>query len=214
MAKFKRGQKVRVLDGENGEHRIPCGTIVEIDDPDPDNDGAMVTLVGYGAEGWYSRRFEALPEIPEIKVGDRVRVVSTKRSTHHEIGTEYVVGKVFNKHDGDCVCFPLYGGGVDSGFGCWGSDLEVIPETAPKVADDAPTPPHYLDGRPAQYEPRFVIAAWDLTYNLGSAVKYISRAGRKGSAEDHVRDLEKARDFLKFEIERLQGAGFYGRNDK
>ena len=65
-------------------------------------------------------------------------------------------------------------------------------------------PGHYLDGRPAEYEPRFVIEAWGLTYHLGSAVKYISRAGRKGGFADHIRDLEKARDFLAFEIERLQ----------
>ena len=48
-------------------------------------------------------------------------------------------------------------------------------------------PAHYIDGR--KYEPRKVIRDWDLNFNLGNAVKYISRAGRKGSA---LEDLRKA----------------------
>lgn len=40
-----------------------------------------------------------------------------------------------------------------------------------------------------------------LNFNLGSAVKYIARAGRK---DDIVQDLKKAREFLSFEIEALE----------
>lgn len=40
-----------------------------------------------------------------------------------------------------------------------------------------------------------------LNFNLGSAVKYIARAGRK---DDIVQDLKKAREFLTFEIEALE----------
>lgn len=60
-------------------------------------------------------------------------------------------------------------------------------------------PLHYTDGR--KYEPKDVIRDWGLNFNLGSAVKYISRAGRKG---DKIQDLEKARQFLTFEIEALE----------
>lgn len=59
-------------------------------------------------------------------------------------------------------------------------------------------PSHYCYGR--NYEPKDVIRDWDLNFNLGSAVKYISRAGRKGDA---LEDLKKARQFLDFEIEAL-----------
>lgn len=60
-------------------------------------------------------------------------------------------------------------------------------------------PSHYTAGR--KYEPKDVIRDWELNFNLGSAVKYVSRAGRKG---DKIEDLEKARQFLDFEIEALK----------
>lgn len=41
-----------------------------------------------------------------------------------------------------------------------------------------------------------------LGFYLGNTVKYISRAGRKGDA---VEDLEKAKQYLEWEIERLKG---------
>ena len=52
-----------------------------------------------------------------------------------------------------------------------------------------------------KYEPKDVIRDWGLNFNLGSAVKYISRAGRK---DDIIQDLKKAKQFLEFEIEALE----------
>lgn len=60
-------------------------------------------------------------------------------------------------------------------------------------------PSHYTDGR--KYEPKDVIRDWGLNFNLGSAVKYISRAGRKDAI---LVDLKKARQFLDFEIEAIE----------
>lgn len=60
-------------------------------------------------------------------------------------------------------------------------------------------PSHYTDGR--KYEPRKVIHDWGLNFNLGNAVKYLSRAGRKG---DKVEDLRKAIQYIEFEIEELE----------
>lgn len=60
-------------------------------------------------------------------------------------------------------------------------------------------PAHYIEGR--KYEPRKVIADWGLNFNLGNAVKYISRAGRKG---DKVEDLRKAIQYIEFEIEECE----------
>lgn len=60
-------------------------------------------------------------------------------------------------------------------------------------------PPHYAEGR--EYEPRLVIEDWELNFNLGNVIKYISRAGRK---EDCIEDLLKAKQYLQFEIDRLQ----------
>lgn len=52
-------------------------------------------------------------------------------------------------------------------------------------------------------QPKDVIRAWGLNFNLGSAVKYISRAGHK---DDIVQDLKKAQEFIQFEIDAIEGA--------
>lgn len=50
-------------------------------------------------------------------------------------------------------------------------------------------PNHYTAGR--KYEPIEVISDWGLDFDLGNAVKYISRAGRKDPSKTKE-DLEKA----------------------
>lgn len=67
--------------------------------------------------------------------------------------------------------------------------------------DDVSHPSHYTAGR--KYEPRLVIEDWGLGFYLGNVVKYISRAGRKGDA---VEDLKKARQYLDWEIEKLENS--------
>ena len=61
------------------------------------------------------------------------------------------------------------------------------------------SPAHYTEGR--KYEPKDVIRDWGLNFNLGSAVKYLSRAGRK---DDIIQDLKKAQEFIQFEIEAIE----------
>lgn len=68
--------------------------------------------------------------------------------------------------------------------------------------DSVSNPAHYTEGR--EYEPRRVIEDWGLGFNLGNAIKYISRAGRKGNA---IEDLNKAIQYIRFEIERLEEEG-------
>ena len=65
--------------------------------------------------------------------------------------------------------------------------------------DKVKNPSHYCEGR--KYEPKDVIRDWNLNFNLGNAVKYISRAGRKGSVKE---DLMKAKQYIEFEIEALE----------
>lgn len=72
-----------------------------------------------------------------------------------------------------------------------------------KSFDVVSHPSHYTEGR--KYEPRKVIADWRLNFNLGNAVKYISRAGRKG---DKIEDLRKAIQYIEFEIEELEDAKY------
>ena len=68
-----------------------------------------------------------------------------------------------------------------------------------KNFDVVARPSHYAEGR--KYEPKDVIRDWNLNFNLGSAVKYISRAGRK---DDILQDLRKAIQFIQFEIEAIE----------
>lgn len=65
---------------------------------------------------------------------------------------------------------------------------------------NAINPEHYNRLNP---QPKDVIRAWGLNFNLGSAVKYISRAGHK---DDIVQDLKKAQEFIQFEIDAIEGS--------
>ncbi len=63
------------------------------------------------------------------------------------------------------------------------------------MSDEIYAPAHYIEGR--VHEPIDVIHDWGLNFNLGNVVKYISRAGRKGSK---IEDLRKALAYLQREI--------------
>lgn len=58
---------------------------------------------------------------------------------------------------------------------------------------------HYTKLSP---EPIEVIRAWKLGFNLGNVVKYIGRCETKG---DKLLDLKKAKQYLEWEIEELEG---------
>lgn len=65
--------------------------------------------------------------------------------------------------------------------------------------NDISNPQHYHEGR--KYHPYKVIHDWGLNFNLGSAVKYIARAGRK---KDAIEDLKKAIQYIEFELEEME----------
>ena len=75
----------------------------------------------------------------------------------------------------------------DQDWGTYGVPLipDINPDSIPAF-DNVSRPAHYEEGR--KYEPKRVIRDWGLNYNLGAAVKYLSRAGRKN---DIIEDLEK-----------------------
>lgn len=75
------------------------------------------------------------------------------------------------------------------------------------MADNVKHPSHYTYGK---IETVDFILDKGLDFPLGSAVKYIVRAGRKESAgmtqtEKAIEDLEKAKQYLDFEIEHIRG---------
>jgi hypothetical protein len=70
--------------------------------------------------------------------------------------------------------------------------------TPPPPLDTVNHPPHYKDGG---IETIDYIEAKRLGYHLGNAVKYISRAGKKGTNQG-LEDLKKAQWYLNRAIEK------------
>lgn len=71
----------------------------------------------------------------------------------------------------------------------------------PELAEEIFHPAHYIKGR--KYEPAKVAYDWGLDFNLGSALKYISRAGRK-AGNPAEKDIAKAIAFLIKELESIR----------
>ena len=71
------------------------------------------------------------------------------------------------------------------------------------MADKINHPAHYGGGEDI-YETIKVIEAWGLDFHLGNAIKYLSRAGKKG---DTVEDLKKAIWYIKRKIELIEKSG-------
>lgn len=70
-------------------------------------------------------------------------------------------------------------------------------------ARDMVNHPDHYGGGDNPYEVIKVIRAWGLGFDLGNAVKYIARAGKKDPAR-HIEDLEKAVFYLQDEIKHLR----------
>ncbi len=79
--------------------------------------------------------------------------------------------------------------------GCLGG-VAAKKETTEKSLVDHP--PHYNTGK---YETIDVIEDWDLDFNCGNAVKYISRHMHKGKP---IRDIEKAIWYLERRLKTLK----------
>jgi hypothetical protein len=63
--------------------------------------------------------------------------------------------------------------------------------------------PNHYGGEDNTYESIKVIEAWDLDFHIGNTVKYISRAGKKGTDQE-LQDLKKALWYLERKIKNLE----------
>lgn len=77
--------------------------------------------------------------------------------------------------------------------------MKEIADRYNKQQPSTNTPPHYQ----GTIQPIDLINAQDLNFNLGNVIKYVCRAGKK-QGENILSDLEKAKDYLNFEIERVK----------
>lgn len=84
------------------------------------------------------------------------------------------------------------------------SEMEKETETEKLVVrhNQVDHPPHY-GGEDNPYEVIKVIEAWELDFHLGTAVKYIPRAGKK-DPDKEIEDLKKSIWYLKRKIGRLE----------
>ena len=64
--------------------------------------------------------------------------------------------------------------------------------------------PQHYGGADNPYEAIKVIEAWEVGFNLGNTLKYISRAGKK---DNIIQDLEKALFYLDREIQNRKNLG-------
>lgn len=97
-----------------------------------------------------------------------------------------------------CEGCPIFN---EPGTDCYDTPAQIIKHYAMLFGDNNSAVDHPAHYCYSKYEPKDVIRGWGLNFNLGSAVKYIARAGRK---DDIIQDLEKAKKFLEFEIEALK----------
>ena len=85
-----------------------------------------------------------------------------------------------------------YNNGLNSAILC-------IYDMKEQTINNTNTPPHYQ----GSIKPIDLINAQELNFNLGNVVKYVCRAGKK-EGENTLSDLEKAKDYINFEIERVK----------
>ncbi len=73
--------------------------------------------------------------------------------------------------------------------------------TIDEPTSEAVDHPNHYGGESNPYEAIKVIEAWNVGFNLGNTLKYISRAGKKDFI---IQDLEKAAWYLNREIDNLK----------
>tara|TARA_R110002050_G_scaffold115051_1_gene231018 strand:+ start:455 stop:712 length:258 start_codon:yes stop_codon:yes gene_type:complete len=64
------------------------------------------------------------------------------------------------------------------------------------------TEPSYYSGTKYGYSARKVVEDFDLSYNIGTAVSYLLRAGKK-EGNPAEQDIQKAINHLHFELDKL-----------
>lgn len=130
------------------------------------------------------------------------------------IGRSFELVTIGNKSKDYTLCYNVLGGyygargnsklffmmSTDSIANIHTNDSFYWIEPPLTTASEVSHPPYY-GGKYNPYEAIKVINAHDLNFCLGNSLKYILRAGKKDS-ETRLKDLQKAIDYLQFEIEK------------
>ena len=127
----------------------------------------------------------------KIEVGKSYKTRNGKKANISEIdeNCEYpIIGTIFN----------------EAQFGSsWTKDgrhskhIQSGSDIVSEWEEESVNHPSHYGGSDNTYEAIKVIEAWQLNFNLGNVIKYISRAGKKGSKTE---DLQKALWYLQREV--------------
>jgi len=82
-----------------------------------------------------------------------------------------------------------------------GAITDYFGEVSIKQANLSIDHPQHYGGEENPYEAIKVIESWNLDFALGNVVKYISRAGKKGSK---IEDLKKAQWYMNRAVEQAE----------
>ena len=82
----------------------------------------------------------------------------------------------------------------------WESDHSVPDVYSVEIPNPTSSTPSHYQGT---IQPIDLINAQNLNFNLGNVVKYVCRAGKK-QGENVLSDLEKAKNYINYEIERIK----------
>jgi hypothetical protein len=199
VMKYKKGDKVRVTRQTN-EHSFNVGDVVECI-------SSRVTVIGKlkcfefsngtGEQLLDERDFETYkePKVMKYKIGDKVKYEGYK-GVIVAIGTDGTFAVKLKGFDGHSCNCNISEGSVESidfdGWWCVARELKLI-----KEPNDI-KPEHYKTDKIDVID---FCKLYDLNFNLGNVVKYVSRAGKK---ESELTDLLKAKEYICREIEFLQ----------
>ncbi|MFD5069168.1 DUF3310 domain-containing protein [Streptomyces sp. NPDC058369] len=130
-------------------------------------------------------------------IGRRGIVTSVKEEEEYEVGV-LLEGKAYS------VYFDSEELELESVYDALSAEPSSDDSNVVTRSDVVNHPSHYADGWSNGAE--VIDITEHLNFNRGNAVKYLSRAGKKGGPEKELEDLQKALWYVSREVERLGGS--------
>lgn len=130
-----------------------------------------------------------------FKPGDKVICIDDSNNTQIiQKGKVYEISSIYNSVM--AVDVILHNSTISPSFSYKRFNL-ILDIDILKLEENIDHPSHYNQGK---FEAIVVIEDWNLGFNLGNTVKYISRAGKKDPKKE-LEDLKKAAWYLNREIQ-------------
>lgn len=124
----------------------------------------------------------------KFKIGDKVKCIDGERYLYINENEIYTILKV----EGDKIILE----GINTGYAYETDYFRLVKEVNKNMNNNVNHPSHYTKG----IEAIDYIESWDMNFNVGNAIKYITRAPYKSNQKE---DLEKALWYIQREIDRI-----------